>query len=84
MATWVLDRIEDDRHAILVDGHGTQRVVPIGEIPAGAAEGDVLREVVIDEGASWIIDSEATERARQEVVELRRSLRRGPSGPISL
>jgi len=81
---WTLDRIEDGTHAVLVADDGAQRVVRIAALPASAAEGDVLREVEGDDGVAYVIDVESTERMRREAAELRQSLRRGPSGPISL
>lgn len=91
---WILDRIEDGRVAVLQDEDGRERTVPRSRLPADAREGDALRET--GPGAdgdhpesdsaesSWILDPEATGRLRAEAEGARSSLRRGPSGPISL
>jgi hypothetical protein len=79
-AAWVLDRIEDEAHAVLVSDRGEEQVVPLSVLPPGVPEGTVLRV----SGDGWAPDPEAT-RVRREQAERRRdSLRRGPSGPISL
>jgi hypothetical protein len=77
---WTLDRIEDGVHAVLISDRGEERVLPRSALPDGVGEGTVLREV----GEAWVPDPEATEARRRRAKERRDSLRRGPSGPISL
>jgi hypothetical protein len=77
---WTLDRIEDEAHAVLISNRGEERVLPRAALPDAAGEGTVLREV--EDG--WVPDPEATEALRRLAKERRDSLRRGPSGPISL
>lgn len=78
---WLLDRIEDG-HAVLVAESGARRTIPVDRLPPGAREGHALRE--LEEDAGFAIDEAATERLRARAEELRSSLRRGPSGRISL
>jgi len=83
---WVLDRIEDGRTAVLVSPSGEERMVPRSRLPTEAREGDALREAPGEEAEAvdFAVDPEATERLRKQAENLRSSLRKGPSGPISL
>lgn len=84
---WVLDRIEDHDTAVLLSPEGKERLVPVEQLPEGAMEGAALREVGLEESSApgnFILDEEATERRRREARALRDSLRKGPSGPLSL
>jgi len=82
---WILDRIEDEETAVLIEEGGEgERRVPASDLPGGVKEGDALRQVEGSKGARWTLDREATERLRAEARDLRSSLRRGPSGPLSL
>jgi hypothetical protein len=79
-ALWVLDRIEDGTHAVLVSDRGEEREVSLSVLPEGVVEGTVLRA----SGEGWVPDPEATRVRRMRAEQRRDSLRRGPSGPISL
>ncbi len=81
---WVLDRFEDHGRAILLAESGEERTVPRAALGPDAKEGDALREVRDDGAARYRVDVDATERLRKEAEDLRSSLRRGPSGPMSL
>jgi hypothetical protein len=85
---WILDRIEDRHQAVLQREDGQERIVPLEALPKGIAEGTVLREAG-DAGppgspVRYIADREATARRVAGIQELRASLPRGPSGPLSL
>lgn len=81
---WVLDRMEDGAHAVLVSEEGGRRTVRLKDLPDGVREGDALREIAGTEASRYMIDEEATRALRRETEDLRSSLRRGPSGDISL
>jgi hypothetical protein len=81
---WVLDRIEDAKLAVLVSEAGDERTVAVAELPPGVREGDALRPSADGGNVRYRVDREATERLQQKAKDLRASLRRGPSGPISL
>lgn len=81
---WVVDRIEDGQEAVLVSEEGEVRILPASDLPAGTGEGDALRALPGDGRARYAPDREATARLRKEADELRSSLRRGPSGDLSL
>jgi hypothetical protein len=88
---WILDRIEDGRQAVLQGEDGQERIVPLEALPKGVAEGTVLREAQ-EAGRTgppgspvrYVADREATARRVAGIQELRASLPRGPSGPLSL
>jgi hypothetical protein len=88
---WILERIEDRSHAVLSDAEGGEtRHVPMARLPEEAREGDALLEHPprLEAGdpphPRYTLDPEGTERLRREAEALRASLRRGPTGPISL
>jgi len=88
---WIVDRIEDRSHAVLIDAEGGEtRHVPMAGLPEEVREGDALLELPpgLEAGdpphPRYTPDPEATERLRREAEALRASLRRGPTGPISL
>jgi hypothetical protein len=81
---WVLDRIEDAKLCVLLSDSGEERTVTLAELPPGVREGDALRELEEETGIRYRVDQEATERLRHEAADLRSSLRRGPSGDVSL
>ena len=82
---WILDRIEDEETAVLIEEGGEgERHVPASDLPSGVKEGDALRQAEGLEEGRWTLDRETTERLRAEARDLRASLRRGPSGPLSL
>ena len=88
---WILDRIEDRHQAVLQREDGQERVVPLEALPKGIAEGTVLREAEAlgDAGppgspVRYVADREATARRMAGIQEIRASLPRGPSGPLSL
>ncbi len=64
----VIDRIEGDKAVILVKGGG-EMFLPVGRLPVGAREGNVLR-------FSVTIDREAEEERRGKVQDLQKRLRR--------
>jgi hypothetical protein len=82
---WILDRIEDEETAVLIDEGGEgERLVPAADLPSDVKEGDALRQAEGSKEARWTLDREATERLRAEARDLRSSLRRGPPGALSL
>jgi hypothetical protein len=82
----IVDRIEGSLAVVEVDG-GTVDL-PAAWLPAGAAEGSVLRvEVEQDSGASRVtitLDSAATEDRIEAMRRLRDSIEEGPSGDLTL
>jgi hypothetical protein len=81
---WVLDRIEDGKHAVLLFETGEERKVVLGQLPDDVREGDALRELPDGRRPKYVVDRAATAKLRRQVEEVRASLRRGPSGPMSL
>lgn len=81
---WVIDRIEDGRHAVLVSRSGKTTTVPASVLPDGAREGDALRVTTTQEAVQYTLDRAETERLKAEAKGLRDSLPRGPSGRLSL
>jgi len=83
---FVLDRIEDEDHAVLVASRSERAlIVPRSSLPAEAVEGDVLNATPLPEGGMRLeVDPEATRRRRLRMEALRDSLPGGPSGDLSL
>ncbi len=81
---WVLDRIEDQDRAVLISEGGDIREVPLAALPGDVREGDALRESLQEGKARYAMDRAATAALKEKAEQLRSSLRRGPSGPISL
>lgn len=66
MKTAVIDRFEEDRAVLEVDGH--EKVIPRSKLPADAHEGDV---VDLD---TMQVDRDATERLARELEEIEERL----------
>lgn len=66
---YAVDAIERET-ARLVDDGETALTVPLGRLPQGAAEGDVLKWY----GGAWQIDPEETQRRRDYAASLLREL----------
>lgn len=89
---WAIDRFEGGGWAVLEGRDGETFRVPASWLPAGAAEGDVLRLAAGHPGAgpgaastvTLSLDEEETQRRREEADEIRRSLPRGPEGDFEL
>ena len=84
--TLIVDRIEDGI-AVLEDEDRTLEL-PVGWLPEGAGEGDVLRvEVAREAGMSRVVlqlDPEARAAREAELRRLRDSIPEGPSGDLAL
>ncbi len=75
-----IDRFEgrDKELAVLVDEDGQTQTVPRSKLPQTAKAGDVLTE-------SLEIDSEATQRLREETRQLQEELKQtDPGGDIKI
>ena len=72
MMYYAVDAIERET-ARLVDDGETALTVPLGRLPQGAAEGDVLRW----QNGAWHIDAEETQRRREDAASLLRALLEG-------
>jgi hypothetical protein len=82
---WVFERRVDGEQALLISESGEERTVSLAHLPRSAEEGYAFREVQSEDGVStFVADEEAWRRLRDEVAELRSSLRKGPSGSLSL
>lgn len=95
MNAYVVDRITDGTWAVLEHPSGATHDVPLDWLPAGVAEGDVVRVTV--EGAetaapadaptrhvSFRLDRDETARRHADASEMRNRLRKGPSGDLDL
>lgn len=85
---FVVDRVEGG-HAVLVDDGGATVTVATRALPAGAAEGIVLRVPVGPHGQpDWKaarVDQAETARRRAEAQDrLRRLRKRDPGGDVAL
>jgi hypothetical protein len=83
---YVVDRIEGTI-AVLIDDDGRSASVPLERLPAGVAEGIVLRVTLASANVpNWshaAIDQTETKRRKQEAAELRAKLdNRDPGGDI--
>jgi hypothetical protein len=80
MAKVTLDRIEGELAVLIVDGREVTR--PRRELPPEAREGDVLAP------ETFAVDTESTERLRDEVRQARKRARAGkkkaPTGNFDL
>lgn len=67
----VLDRIEDQQHAVLLVGEQErERIVPVSALPADAKPGQWLRiRIRGDKVTEIMIDSEQTQRVEQRVAD---------------
>ena len=65
-----LDRFEDNGIAVLLDDNGNKREVPLGELPGGIKQGDIL--TFVDD--RFVVDSSETDRRREYVLRLQQSL----------
>ena len=73
----VLDRIEEDLHAVLLVGpQADERVVPAALLPADTKPGSWLR-IATDEAGQMMItlDAEETERVRKRIQDKLQRLR---------
>jgi hypothetical protein len=70
-----VDRFEEDRAVLIVDGRQVTR--PRAELPAEAREGDVID---LDTGQ---VDREATEALREQVRQARQRVRKKKAPPGS-
>lgn len=95
MNAYVVDRIVDGTWAVLEHPSGVSGDVPLDWLPAGVAEGDVVRVTVERaEGAasaelatrrvSFALDRAETARRRADATQMREGLRKGPSGDLDL
>lgn len=85
---YAVDRI-DKRHAYLIGDGGDEHQVPLAQLPAKLAEGDVLRVPLAGPATpDWAgarRDPEEAERRRREAEELLKKLRRrDPGGDVDL
>ncbi len=73
----VLDRIEDQQHAVLLVGATEEeRVVPVGQLPPGCRPGDWLVIETDDRGRFAIqIDPQATEQAANRIRDKMKRLK---------
>lgn len=83
----VLDRIEENE-ATLENEAGEQIIIPATWLPAGTKPGDILDVTdARDDNRSAVTferNEAATEARKQEMRELRASLKKGPEGDIKL
>jgi hypothetical protein len=70
-----VDRFEEDRAVLIIDGRQVTR--PRAELPAEAREGDVID---LEKGT---VDREATEALREEVRQARQRARKKKAPPGS-
>jgi hypothetical protein len=66
----VLDRVVDNKHAVLLVGEEEQeQTVPIEQLPANCPPGSWLRKTAAsdDQPARWELDPEATEAAQKRI-----------------
>ena len=87
-SVWVVDRIESDVAILIADRDGRQADVPVAGLPAGVAEGTVLRVPEADGRPVWseaVADEEARQARLREAEEvLQRLRRRDPGGDVVL
>ena len=69
MNTYIIDRFEGDT-AVLEREDGAMRDLPAACLPAGAKQGDVLRE----QGGVFTVDSAATAARRENIRRKMRGL----------
>lgn len=83
---YALDRIEDGHWAVLSgDGLARELLIPVEWLPEEAREGDLIRASRLHDGGVGLeVEREATEARLDEMRRLRRSIRRGEDGDISL
>lgn len=84
---YTIDSIEDGRAALLSE-RGVLLLLPAGQLPEGAREGDVLRLDVANEAPgehAFVIDPEETQARRAEAeARLTRLRARDPGGDLEL
>ena len=87
-SVWVVDRIEAGVGILIADRDGRQADVPVAGLPAGIAEGTVLRVPEADGRPVWseaVADEEARQARLREAEEvLQRLRRRDPGGDVVL
>lgn len=87
-SVWVVDRIESRVAVLIADRDGRQADVPVAGLPAGIAEGTVLRVPEADGRPVWseaVADEEARQARLREAEEvLQRLRRRDPGGDVVL
>lgn len=85
--TYTVDRISDGV-AVLEDSRRQQLSLPVGWLPEGAREGDVLQVTATSSGGvrtvTFAVDAAATQERLEEARELREQLPKGPSGDLDL
>ncbi|MGE0158580.1 MAG: DUF3006 domain-containing protein [Gemmatimonadales bacterium] len=86
---WVVDRVRGDVAVLVEDDSGAARNVPLGSLPGGTREGDVLRVPVDAAGEPEWTAARADERLRDERLDearaaLDRLRRRDPGGDVKL
>ena len=86
---WVVDRLERRTAVVVRDGSGETEDVPWAWLPAGLAEGTVLRVPLAADGSpDWSSASSDEELRKRRISEAREALeqlrKRDPGGDISL